>query len=138
MSERLIYQGTAPVRGYDDDAGLDLTAAETKIIQPWKIDWIDLDCRIALPHGYWTMLVGRSSSIKRRGLWVHSGVIDPGYTGPLFAGCMNVTEDPVVVEKGDRIAQLLIMRNHTKDVILVEGMMPMTARGDNGFGSTGL
>lgn len=134
----MLYQGRKPIRGYEDDAGLDLTVAQTTTIPPGKIAWIDLDCRVKAPHGYWLMLTGRSSAIMKRRLLVFQGIIDPGYVGPLFAGCLNLDESPVTIEAGERVAQLIVFVNHTADIELVEVQnMPATARGSNGFGSTG-
>jgi dUTPase len=84
------------------------------------------------------MLTGRSSTLRKKGLLVHTGIIDCGYRGPLFAGVWNMTDDDKVVAKDERIALLIVQPNLTKDLQPepVKELAPH-ARGEAGFGSTG-
>jgi dUTP pyrophosphatase len=137
MSE-ILYKGTAPTRGYHDDAGFDLYVNGDWTINPQEFVDIDLNCAVAFPTGMWGLLTGRSSTLRKRGLLVAQGVIDTGYTGPLFAGVWNLTNEPVVVTHGDRIAQLIPMYNVAQLTSMIEAVeFPETQRGGNGFGSTG-
>jgi dUTP pyrophosphatase len=135
---RLTDGAYLPTRGYHDDAGLDLYVDRDYIIQPNT--FVDLSCGVAveLPEWGWGMITGRSSTLRTKGLLVHQGIIDAGYRGPLFAGVWNLTSRPVTVVEGERIAQLIVLPNTTKDLDpqWVE-VLSDHPRGSNGFGSTG-
>jgi len=132
------YIGTEPTRAHDDDAGLDLYVHGNYTIQPGEMADIDLNLSIKSPPGTWTLLTGRSSTMRNRGLLVAQGIIDPGYTGPLYATVYNLRKEPAVVFHGDRIAQLIVFANWTESVHTVQVTeLPHTARGAKGFGSSG-
>lgn len=128
-----------PTRAWDDDAGFDLFVSERTTIPAGQ--FVDVPCAIAvqLPDWTWGFLTGRSSTLRKRGLLVTTAVIDCGYRGELFAGTQNLTDHTVVVEEGERIAQLIILPNITRDLqpIVVEGELEPHDRGTNGFGSSG-
>lgn len=131
-------EGRAPSRQYPGDAGFDLVVSESTMIQPGE--FVDIPCSIAVefPEGMWSMLVGRSSTLRKRGLLVNMGIIDAGYRGPLYAGAWNMTDEPVTVRRGERIAQLIPMPL-TAAGLEVERVKALSDsdRGDQGFGSTG-
>lgn len=132
-------EGCLPQRAYSDDAGLDLVVSEPTYLEPGEFTDVPVGVSVELPPWSWGLVTGRSSALRKRGLLVHTGVIDAGYRGPLFAGAWNMTEDTVRVEKGERIAQLIIHHNSTRNVepIRVDVLSP-SERGTSGFGSTGL
>lgn len=130
--------GELPKRAYDDDAGLDLMCSERVILSPGE--FVDVPCGLAveLPPSHWGWVTGRSSALRKKGLLVHTGVIDPGYRGPLFAGAFNLTQEDVLVERGERIAQLIVMPNATRGFYPIQAeALTSSARGKRGFGSTG-
>jgi dUTP pyrophosphatase len=131
--------GTLPSRGYEDDAGLDLYAGVDIEIPLGEAVDVPSHVRIQLPPHSWGLIIGRSSTRRKRGLLVHPGVIDTGWRGDLFAMVENVGQEPVVkIKKGDRLAQLIIMNNSTRlyRPEPVDQLDPHP-RGVNGFGSTG-
>jgi dUTP pyrophosphatase len=66
------------------------------------------------------------------------GIIDTGYRGELFSAVWNLTSQPVVVTKGDRIAQFIILPNETQNTLLVRSeALGDSERGLGGFGSSG-
>jgi dUTP pyrophosphatase len=135
----LQFTGTEPTRAHDDDAGLDLYVQGEYTIQPGEMADLDLNLSIKSPPGTWTLLTGRSSTMRNRGLLVAQGVIDPGYTGKLYATVYNLRREPVIIAHGDRIAQLIVLPNLTQfiePVLVAE--LPETKRGGRGFGSSGL
>jgi dUTP pyrophosphatase len=133
----MIYQGQAPTRAYHDDAGFDLAVEGDHWIGPHAFASIPLRTRLKAPTGCWLLLIGRSSTFKNRGLMLNPGVIDPGYTGPLFGVVRNLTDQAVTLTDGERICQAIPMLNVAQAVVPVEGEMPETPRGHNGFGSSG-
>lgn len=130
-----------PTRAYPDDAGFDLYTSERTEIRPGQFVDIPTNIAVELPYWAWGMLTGRSSTLRKRGLLVHTGIIDAGYRGELYAGAFNLTDAPVVVEQGERVAQFIVIQNATADVDLEvlgpdEHFNPHP-RGTQGFGSSG-
>lgn len=138
LNNVIQFVGSTPTRAYADDAGFDLYVKGDWTIPPFSFVDVDLNCRIKTPEGTWALLISRSSTLRKRGLLVATGVIDPGYTGPLFAGVFNLTNSPVSVPDGDRLAQLILFDNvserYTPESVVE---LPQTGRGANGFGSSG-
>jgi dUTP pyrophosphatase len=134
----LQYTGVEPTRAHHDDAGLDLYVQGDYWIEPGHTVDLDLGVSIKSPPGTWTLLTGRSSTMRNRGLLVAQGIIDPGYVGPLYATVHNLRKEIVEVHDGERIAQLIVLPNLTQFVEPVRVTeLPDTARGDKGFGSSG-
>lgn len=119
------------------DVGYDIVVSEKTIIPAHAIGFnVPSDAAVKVPDGYFMMIINRSSAIKRN-LIVVPGIIDNGYTGPIYSIVNNQTDSPVVLEIGDRVAQGILLPAFTPPVVEVEEL-PETERGDSGFGSTGL
>lgn len=130
-------QHILPTRGYADDAGLDLYVSQDVEIGPHQ--FVDVPCGVKadIPQGLWAMITGRSSTLRARGLFVSTGVIDAGWTGELFAGVQNLTPHTVRVSAGDRLAQLILLPAPVTGYEPTWGKVPEKERGTRGFGSTG-
>lgn len=127
----------APAFAYTGDAGMDLaTKGEHRLLPGDRMD-VPTGVAIELPGGYYARLVGRSSTLRKRGLFVFEGIIDQGYRGPLFIYCENKTNVPVVIPDGARIAQLIVTPIVQPELQKVEELGG-SDRGSNGFGSSGL
>lgn len=127
-----------PTRAYQDDAGWDLYVSQDTAIAPGAFCDVPCGLRAALPPWAWGLVTGRSSALRRYGLLVHSGVIDTGYRGPLFAGAFNLTDQVVELKAGERIAQLIVMPNATLNTeVMHVDALPVSERGEKGFGSSG-
>lgn len=119
-------------------AAFDLSARVTTKIKPQEITLIPLNVAIELPEGYIAIMAPRSSTHKLGIMMANSiGVFDPDYKGDndeyLFAA-YNFTTETVTIEKGTRIAQLVILPQHR---ITIEEVVKMGHTDRGGFGSTG-
>lgn len=120
------------------DAGLDLEAAMSVIINPGETRKIQTGIAVAVPEGCVGLVFARSGIATKYGLAPANkvGVIDSGYRGEIIVALHNSGHAPVQVVDGDRIAQLVIMPYVAPDIEVVEEL-DETERGTGGFGSTG-
>ena len=130
-----------PVPGYarHGDAGADLCAAEDIDLAPGERALVRTGVAIALPEGYAGFVHPRSGLAARHGITLVNapGTIDAGYRGEIKVILLNTDlARAVSLRRGDRIAQLVVQR--VENVTFREvPALPESARGDNGFGSTG-
>ncbi len=131
--------GKLPEKSYPGDAGYDVAVGGERRVRVMPGELVNLECDLDIqpPTGFWLLVVGRSSSFQK-GLMVNPSVIDSGYRGALVISCRNVTDQPIWVKPGDRVAQLVPITLHTGAVGVekVDSLDP-SERGSNGFGSTG-
>jgi dUTP pyrophosphatase len=131
---------TVPVPRYarDGDAGLDLHAAESCALRPGERRAVRTGLALAIPRGFAGFVLPRSGLALRRGMTVLNapGLIDAGYRGELQVLLVNHGDAVVEVERGDRIAQLVIQRVEAVELVEMEEL-PESERGAGGFGSTG-
>ena len=93
---------------------------------------------VKVPNDSWGNVKSRSSTGFKHGLIVLEGVIDSGYTGPLYSLIHNPTNATIRVTQGMKLAQLvLIPKYHLKKIMRVD-KLPTTDRANTGFGSSGL
>lgn len=128
-----------PLYGTDGAAAFDLAAAENCSIPPGAIALIGTGLVIEVPSGHFLAILARSSTPLKRGLMVANGVgvIDSDYSGPddeVKIQVLNVTKKGVEIQKGDRIAQGVILPAPRIQWVEVS-RLARTTRG--GFGSTG-
>lgn len=133
---RFAGEGRLPTRAYGGDAGFDLYVQGEWWVGPGQFVDVDLGVACELPPGVWAMITGRSSTMRARRLLVIQGIIDQGYRGPLYAGVQNLSEDPVSLQDGERIAQMIPFHLVTGEAVRVEELAS-SERGTNGFGSSG-
>lgn len=134
----LSTNAKAPSRAHPTDAGLDLYAAVRTIIHPGRWVCVPTNIAISVPLGHYGQITSRSGLATKNGLVVHNGigVIDSDYRGDVQVVLRNLSNTTQVVNIGDRIAQLLICPISLETVTVVDALQD-TARGLNGFGSTG-
>jgi dUTP pyrophosphatase len=122
-------------------AGADLCAAvrEQLTLLPGARALVPTGFSIALPLGYEAQVRPRSGLAIRTGVTCLNtpGTIDADYRGEVQVVLANLGAEPVVIRRGDRIAQIVVAPVSRARFDLVE-QLPPTARGDGGFGSTGL
>ncbi len=121
-------------------AGLDLPAAvdQPLTIQPRDIVMVPTGLALAIPPGFEGQVRPRSGLAIKKGLTVVNapGTIDADYRGEVKVGLINLGPNAVVIERGDRVAQLIIAPVVQADLAEVD-QLPGTERGEGGFGSTG-
>ncbi len=163
----LSDNATIPTRAYGVSAGLDIYAAETVVIEPQEKILLATDIAVDIPEGYVGLLTSRSGVSSKTHLVVETGKIDAGYNGHVrvnikndsvvLVPCGMVTKNIMniegvvmksepeesfclgsyVINKGDKIAQLVIVPIVTPEVNVVEEFESESERGTNGFGSSG-
>lgn len=122
------------------DAAIDLPARAETVIGPGRRELVPTGFAVAVPDGWCGLILPRSGLALHHGLTVLNtpGLIDAGYRGELQVILVNTGDAPVTVERGQRIAQLLLQP--APGVVLDEvDELPVGTddRGERGFGSTG-
>jgi len=141
--KRLTPTAKLPTRGSAQAIGLDLYADVTEArgaieIRPGYRALVSTGIAIALPPGYYGRVAPRSGLALKQGIDVMAGVIDEDYRGEIHALLLNTNQwETFWVKPGDRIAQLILERADIMPVVEVDDL-DATARGANGYGSTGV
>lgn len=136
-----------PERAHPSDAGLDIRSPVDVIVWGAEEDFdnegeirlgsavIKTGVHVAIPVGYVGLLKSKSGLNVKHGI-TSEGVIDAGYTGEIVVKLYNFTSEPYRVRRGDKISQLVIAPIITPELMTCD-KLPGSARGDNGFGSSG-
>jgi dUTP pyrophosphatase len=128
-----------PERAHPGDAGADLYAAAEVVLAPGERAMVPTGVAIALPDGYAAFVHPRSGLAAKHGVTIVNapGTVDAGYRGEIRVTLLNTDKvSPVHFQRGDRIAQLVVQRVERAEFHEVD-VLPGSARGDGGFGSTG-
>lgn len=158
----LSDNATLPTRNHSTDAGLDIYAAESVILKPQEKRVLKTDIAVNIPPGYVGLLTSRSGVSSKSEIVIETGKIDSGYNGELGLNIRNssvyerekiygyfdvkgefiskTTTYPLKsyqINKGDKIAQLLIVPIETPKPLEVDDFKTESDRGDKGFGSSG-
>jgi dUTP pyrophosphatase len=133
----LTPRALLPQKAHQTDAGFDLAIPEDYLLGPQAPQQIDLEIAVQIPHGWYGQVLGRSS-VFQRGLAVHPGVIDADYRGAIQLLIYNHLQVAQQVQRGDRLAQLLLLPVPVVGLVTVSpAALSRTARGIGGVGSTG-
>ena len=132
---KMSSEAVLPTRAHPNDAGLDLYCLEDAILAPEQGKTIRSGIAIAIPDGFVGLITDRSS-LAKKGIKTAGGIIDAGYRGEIHVILWNISTEEIRIQKGERMAQLLIMPIATPAVKEVTNLNT-TSRGDRGFGSTG-
>jgi dUTP pyrophosphatase len=140
---RLPHGEGLPLPGYMSEhaAGADLCAAvaESLTLLPGARALVPTGFSMALPLGYEAQIRPRSGLAVRTGVTCLNapGTVDADYRGEVQVVLANLGPEPVVIRRGDRIAQMIVAPVARAAFDVVDDLPP-TARGDGGFGSTGV
>jgi len=136
---RLDSTVTLPSYATDESAGFDLAAAHDLEVAPRHIALVRTGLVIEVPTGHFLAIFARSSTPLKRGLMVANGVgvIDPDYSGPtdeVMIQVLNLTDSPVNIARGDRLAQGIVL---PAPRVTWQEVTEIRANTRGGFGSTG-
>lgn len=138
LVERRHPAAVLPSYAHPGDAGLDLVTTAALRLEPGERTAVPTGLAMSVPAGWVGLVHPRSGLARRHGLTVANapGTIDAGYRGEVQVLLVNLGTEPVELEVGDRIAQLLLQRVGHADVVEVDHLED-TVRGAGGFGSSG-
>ncbi|KHL17249.1 dUTP pyrophosphatase [Mumia flava] len=128
-----------PAYAHPHDAGADLCTTVDVRLAPGERAVVPTGIAIALPPGYVGLVHPRSGLAARCGLSIVNapGTVDAGYRGEVKVCLVNLDpSEPVVLSRGDRIAQLVVQQVEQAEFRKVDAL-PDSARGTGGYGSTG-
>jgi len=142
--ERLSHAEGLPLPTYETggSAGMDLRAAVSEdaplTLAPGARALVPTGLKIALDPGYEAQVRPRSGLALKHGITCLNspGTIDSDYRGEVGVILINHGQEPFIIKRGERIAQMVIARHEQAEMIEVESL-DETARGAGGFGSTG-
>lgn len=146
MRIKLDKGAKAPTRAHATDAGLDLYSMEQKTIYPRPSlmdmhsleigECFDTGVHMEIPEGFYGKIESRSGLNVKHNIVSCGGVIDASYRGSIVVKLYNLGNKPYTVQKGDRIAQIIIQPCSLENLEIV-AELDETDRNENGFGSSG-
>lgn len=142
LTVKVINKGSQPLPQYatPQSAGMDLRAnnEEPITLRPLERKLVPTGLYIALPAGYEAQVRPRSGLALKHGITVLNspGTIDADYRGEIGVLLINLSNEDFIINKGERIAQMVIARHEQVDFQLVEEL-DETERGAGGYGHTG-
>ena len=128
-----------PSRATEHAAGYDIRSSEDAVtLQPGEIRLVGTGLVMELPEGVECQVRPRSGLALKHGITLPNspGTIDPDYRGEVGVIMQNLGAEPVTLERGERIAQLVFARFEAPEIEEVDEVSA-TDRGEGGFGSTG-
>lgn len=143
LQVKVINKGNQPLPAYatPQSAGMDLRADidEAITLNPLERRLFKTGLFIALPQGYEAQIRPRSGLALKHGITVLNtpGTVDADYRGELMVLLINLSNEPFVVNPGERIAQMVVARHEQVDFEIVE-TLDETERGAGGYGHTGV
>lgn len=142
MNVKVINKSKHSLPAYATElsAGMDIRANLSEPIQlsPMQRCLVPTGLYIALPQGFEAQIRPRSGLALKKGITVLNspGTIDADYRGEICIILINLSDEPFVIEDGERIAQMVIARHEQSQWLEVE-VLDDTERGAGGFGHTG-
>ncbi|MCI7089479.1 MAG: dUTP diphosphatase [Prevotella sp.] len=143
MEIKVINKGRQPLPEYATplSAGLDLRAnIDVPVtLHPMERRLIGTGLYMALPPGFEAQVRPRSGLALKHGITVLNtpGTIDADYRGEIKVLLVNLSNEPFVINEGERIAQMVVAKHEQADFTLVSEL-DETERGDGGYGHTGV
>jgi len=134
--KKLHKDAKLSTHGHPGDAGMDFYTIEDVVFPPGERTRVHTGVAVEIPEGYVGLIWDKSSVSFNLGLKVLSGVIDAGYRGEIIMCLLNTSNKEVIIEKGHKIAQMIIQKFEHCDIVEA-GELSETVRGEGREGSTG-
>ncbi len=134
--KRLKPEAILPQYAHPGDVGLDMFAVDNYTLQPGERRIFDVGFALEFENGYAAIIKDKSGTSKNFGLHTMGGVFDAGYRGEYNVNLINLGDKPVTIEKGQKIAQLVIFPVAIANLEEVTELSD-SSRGEGRFGSTG-
>lgn len=125
-----------PTKNNSNDAGWDLYSTVDTIISPKQRKTVSTGIALEMPDNMAGLIWPRSGLSVKHGIDVLAGVVDSGYRGQIMVCLYNTSDENVVINTGDRIAQI-IFQGVPRVMISVQPTLGSSQRGEHGFGSSG-
>lgn len=122
---------------FEGDVGLDLRANESVCFLPMEQKVVKTGLIIKIPEGHVGLIRDRAGIVSEMKVHTVAGTFDPDYRGEVSVALVNLGDGEIEIEKGMRIAQLIILPVSKVNVKVVDSLSE-TSRGSKGFGSTGI
>lgn len=129
-------EAKVPTKTNYNDAGFDLYSNTSTIIPPKQRKTVSTGIALQMPEHFAGLIWPRSGLSVKQGIDVLAGVVDSGYRGEIMVCLYNTSDQNVVINTGDRIAQI-IFQEVPRVIMEVHESLGSSQRGDNGFGSSG-
>ncbi|MDR3559651.1 MAG: dUTP diphosphatase [Candidatus Pacebacteria bacterium] len=136
LVKKLHTDAEMPKFALPGDAGMDLHSIENVIIEPGKRYACGTGVAMEIPEGYAGLIWDKSGIAAKFGIETLGGVIDSGYRGEVKVILVNLGQEDYKIEKGDKVAQILIQKIYNPEIEEVSALDD-SQRGAGGFGSTG-
>lgn len=137
LFKKLSTDAIIPHYAHPDDAAFDLYSIEDIVLLPGRRYVFKIGIASEFPRGWYVSVRGKSGLAQKYGIDVLAGVIDAGYRGEWGVVLVNLGEQPMNVEKGDKIAQASLLPLPDQAEIKEVEEISDSERGIGGFGSTG-
>lgn len=134
--KKLSEDAVIPKYAHPGDAAMDICSVEELTLEPGKHACIATGLSMEFEQGYFVNIRDRSGLAAKHAIHTMAGVIDSGYRGEYKIVLINLGQEQFKIEKGMRIAQMIVQKHEVPEVVEVDELGE-SQRGLGGFGSTG-
>lgn len=135
--KKLRNDAKLPTHGHPGDAGIDFYSTEDVYFKAGAQERVPTGVAVEIPEGHVGLIWDKSSISFKHGLKIMGGVIDSGFRGEIIMSLINLSDKDFTLEKGHKIAQMIIQKFEDCDILEVEELRMDTVRGEGREGSTG-
>ena len=135
--QKILKEAIIPSYAHSGDAGMDIFSAENVVLKAGERKRIRTGIKMELPEDYVALIWDKSGLAFEHGIKTMAGVIDSDYRGEVLIVLVNLSSIDYKIEKGRKIAQMLIQKIETAEIEVAE-KLNSSKRAEGGFGSTGI
>ncbi len=122
---KLDKNAIIPSYAHAGDAGMDFYSLNKTVVEPQKRVSVSTGIVLEIPKGYVGLIWDKSGLAVNNGIKTMAGVIDSGYRGEIQIIIFNTSQIKFIIEKGDRIAQILIQKIESPELVEVNKLFPL-------------